>query len=139
MEKPSQRYLRGLDGITRCNLGEDLRERLVGFEQFAAGDGVPGKECDVAGIAPGEGVFVTAVSQRIAILHADDGDDFLSCFDFGGDYFAEADVADLALFLHTAEGAEALFEWRPRVDAVQLVKFDAVQFQAPQAHFYALN
>ena len=82
--------------------------RVIGLEQLAAGHGIPGQEGDAALFAPGECFFVAAVGERVAVLHADDGNDFLGLFDFGGRDFAEADVADFSLFLHLVERAERL-------------------------------
>ena len=53
--------------------------------------------------------------------------------------FAEADVADLALLLHLLERAEGLFKRGAGVDAVELVEVDAVELEAAQAHFDALD
>ncbi len=43
--------------------------------------------------------FVATVGERVAVLHADDGDDLLRLLDLGRCDFAEADVADFALVL----------------------------------------
>ena len=48
-------------------------------------------------------------------------------------------MADLALFLHLVKRAEALFKRGAGVDAVELVEFDALQLEAAQAHFDALD
>ncbi len=120
-------------------LGERLREGMVGLEQFAAGHGIPGQEGDAALFAPVERLLVAAVGERVAVLHADDGDDLLRLFDLCGRDFAEADVADFSLVLHTSSAPKAFFERGARVDAVELVELDALELEAAQAHFDTLN
>ena len=64
---------------------------------------------------------MTPVSQTVAILDSDDGDDFFRVLDLGGGDFAQADVADFSLLLHAAERAERFLERGARVDSVQLI------------------
>ena len=54
-------------------------------------------------------------------------------------HLAQADVPDLALLLHLLQRAEDSFKRRARVDAMQLVKVDALQLEPPQAHLDALD
>jgi TM2 domain-containing membrane protein YozV len=82
---------------------------------------------------------VAAVGEGVAVLHADDGDDLLGLLDFGGCDFAEADVADFSLVLHLFQGTQTFLERGTGVDAVKLVEFDALEFEATEAHFNALN
>jgi len=139
LEEPGERELCGCGIVARGELGQSLQEGMVGLEQLASGHGIPGQECDASLLAPGEGLFVAAVGERVAILNADDGNDLLRLFDLGGRNFAEADVADFSLVLHLAERAEGFFEWGARIDAVKLVEFDALEFEATEAHFNAMN
>ena len=93
----------------------------------------------LAALAVVERFFVAAVGERIAILNGNNGNEFLGSLDFGRSDFAEADVANFPLLLHAAERTEGFFERRARVDAVQLVKVDAFEFEAAKTHFHTLN
>ena len=48
-------------------------------------------------------------------------------------------MADLSLLLHAAERAEALFERRARINAMELIELDALELETPQAHLDTLN
>jgi len=80
-----------------------------------------------------------AVAQTVSILDTDDLDDLFGRFNLAGAHFAEADVPDLALLMHLLQRAEGLLERSARIDAVQLVKVDALQLEPTQAHLHALD
>ena len=97
-------------------------------------------EGDAVLLAPREGLFVAAVGERVAILHADDGDDLAAPASIS------AGVTSLRPMWRIfpcsciwLEGAEGFFERRARVDAVELVELDALELEAAQAHFDALD
>ena len=48
-------------------------------------------------------------------------------------------MADLALVLQLFQRAEGFFERGARVDPMQLIEVDAVEFEAAQAHFDTLD
>src|ERR1022692_422681 len=121
------------------NPGEGLRRGMVGLEQLSAGIGIPGQETDALLFAPGECFLMAAVGQTVSILDSDNRDNPLRFLDFSGSNFAEANVTDLALDLHLAKCAERLFQRGAGVDPMKLVKFDALQFEAAQAHLHTLN
>ena len=77
MQKPGDGELRGGGVVALGEFREDLREGMIGLEQLAAGDRIPRQEGDAVLLAPGEGLLVAAVGERVAILHADDGNDLL--------------------------------------------------------------
>src|ERR1035438_3347397 len=112
--------------------------RVIRLQQLPSGIGVPGQEADALLLAPIQHFLMTAVTETVSILDSCDIDKFARCFYFGGRYFVEADVANLALLLHALEGAERLFERRAGVDAVELVKIDALKLETPQAHLDTL-
>src|ERR1019366_5046978 len=115
------------------------RRWMVGLEQFSARIGVPGQEADALLLAPIQHFLMTAVTETVSILDSCDIDKFARGFYFGGRYFVEADVANLALLLHPLQRAERFFERRAGVDAVELVEIDSLKLETPQAHFDALN
>src|SRR6476660_8927114 len=94
------------------------RRRTVRFEQFSTRHRIPRKEPDPALFAPIQRIFVTTIAKRIPILHRNDWNDLLRLFDLFRCNFAEADMANLPLFLHLSKGSKALFKWRPGIDPV---------------------
>jgi hypothetical protein len=119
--------------------GEGGRGGVVGFEELAAGHGVPGQEADALLLAVLERFLMTAVGETVSILDSDDVDDLAGFLDLGRGDFAEADVADFALLLHALEGAEGFFERGARVDAMELIEVDALELEAAQAHLDTLD
>jgi len=143
LQEPSEGELGGSGIAAGGDVGEGLGQMLscglAGLEHLAGGQWIPGHECDAALLAPIEGFFVAAVSERIAILHGDDGKDLQCFFNLRWRDFAEADVTNFALLLHLLQGAKAFFERGTGVDAVKLVEIDALEFESSQAHLDALN
>ena len=48
---------------------------VVGLQQLAGVDGIPGHETDALLLAVGERFLMPAVAQTVSILDSDDGDD----------------------------------------------------------------
>src|ERR1035438_7101884 len=113
--------------------------RVIRLQQLPSGIGVPGQEADALLLAPIQHFLMTSVTETVSILDSYDIDKFARCFYFGGRYFVEADVANLALLLHPLQRAERFFERRTGVDPVELVEIDALKLETPQAHFDTLD
>ena len=63
MQQPRQRELRDGDQAEAGDANEFLRGGVIGFEELAAGVGIPGQEGDAAALAVVERFFVAAVGE----------------------------------------------------------------------------
>src|SRR5579872_3114065 len=125
-EQPGQRNLqrRGVD------LFRDAVEEFVRLAHLA--ERSPGNEGDAVLLAMVEEVVPLAVSEAVAVLYGDDGDDFAGALDvFEGDV-GERDVADLALGAEVGEGFHGGVEGDGGVGDVELVDVDALEAQAAE-------
>lgn len=138
LEEPGQGELGYGSAVAGGDLGQGGRARLLGLEELAGGDGIPGQKADSLLLAVVDCLLVAPVGETVSILDSCDLDDLPGLLDLGWSNFAEADVADLALVLEVFESAEALFERGEGVDAVKLVEINAVEFQAAEAEGDAL-
>ena len=92
--------------MTSGDPAKRLCRRVIRLQQLPSGIGVPGQEADAVFLAPIQHFLMTAVTETVSILDSYNIDKFTRCFYFGGRYFVEADVANLALLLHPLQRAE---------------------------------
>ncbi len=98
----------------------------------------PGQEGDAVGLAVVEHEIPLAIGEAVAVLHADDGHDFLRALDVLERDVGKADVADLALLLESRHGFHRGVEGDGRIGDVELVDVDALEAQALEAAFDGL-
>ena len=81
--------------MPRGNPRQRLRRRMVGLQQLAACNGIPGQKADPLLLAVSERLLVPPVGQTVSILDGDDLND-LACFlNLRRRHLAQADVANL--------------------------------------------
>jgi len=76
--------------------------------QLTGAERKPGNETDVGAFAEFEDAFGGAVGDAVAVLHGDDGNDFLRVLDLLDADFGETDVLDLSLRLQILQRAELI-------------------------------
>src|SRR5258708_10431096 len=134
MQQPRNCNLRGR-GVVR--LGQPL-ERSAWLGQLSGREREPGNKGQVILRVVINDVFLCAVGNVVLVLDTHDFDDLLRALNLRDGNFGEPNVADLAFVLQFLELAQRLFRRSPRINAVQLIKINALDLQAAQAHLNAL-
>src|SRR5271170_124186 len=135
-------YRRTPEQPSECDLrrrgvgfGCDARDRAVRASEFAGSQWEPGYETDFVLLAVFKNSFGAAVTDAVAVLYSDNVDDFAGVFNLLDADFRYADVTDFSLSLQISEGTQLVVRGHLRIDAMELVKIDAIKAQATEAAF----
>ena len=108
-------------------VGRTLMSHAAGLERL------PWHERDPLAIAVVDDRFPFAVRDVVTVLHRDDGEELLRALNLRHADFRKSHVPDLAFAPRVLQEAELLFFGHRRIDAMELIEFDAVEPQPPQA------
>jgi len=133
LEQPRQRDLAGRD--SKVFSGGCQRTPSIG--QSSSRKRKPWNETDAFLCAVFEHILGTSFDQVVQILYGGDGRQALHGLDLLNAYLRKANVADFPFILKRDQNADLVFEGNFGVNAVELEKFNAVEFEAATTPFPA--